>query len=147
MYSYLSRVATLTSNADESIGRWGLTVLRVGIGAVFLTHGAQKLFQVGFGGVAALFESLHIPLPLLSAVAVTLVEFFGGIALVLGLFTRLAAALIAFDMLIAVFVVFIEPSFFRKSGIELPITLLAASIALVMSGPGAAALKVYIRNR
>jgi putative oxidoreductase len=119
---------------------WGLTVLRLVVGSVFLVHGAQKLFQVGLARLAGIFGSLHIPLPLVSAVFATLVEFVGGIALLLGVFTRWAAALIASDMLVAVLVTYLEPGFFKKAGIELPITPLAAGIALALSGPGAASL-------
>jgi putative oxidoreductase len=123
---------------------WGSTALRVAAGYVFLVHGAQDLFQFGFSGVAGTFESLNIPVPFVSAVIVTLVEFFGGIALVLGVFTRWAAALLAIDMLVAVMVVLFEPSRFQKGGVELPLMMLGASIALALSGPGALALPVRI---
>src|SRR4051812_28096178 len=110
-------------NAGVINSSWGLTVLRVVVGSIFLRHGAQKLFEIGIGGVAELFGSMHIPLPLVSAVGVTLVEFLGGIALLVGLFTRWAAALLAIDMLVGVVLVYLEPGFFKKGGIELPITL------------------------
>ena len=119
---------------------WGPTALRLTAGYVFLVHGAQDLFQLGFSGVAGTFGSLHIPLPFASAVVVTLLEFFGGIALWLGVFTRWAAALLAIDMLVAVAVVLLEPSSFQKGGVELPLMMLGASIALALSGPGALAL-------
>jgi uncharacterized membrane protein YphA (DoxX/SURF4 family) len=83
---------------------WGLTVLRLVVGSVFVVHGAQKLFQVGLAGLAGISGSLHIPLPLVSAVFATLVEFVVGIALLLGVFTRWAAALIASELLVAVLV-------------------------------------------
>ena len=118
---------------------WGLVVLRLVVGAVFIDSGSRKLFQVGVVGVASLFASMHLPLPLVSAVLVTFLEVLGGIALVLGLFTRWTAALLAVDMLVAVLVVYFEPSFF-KAGVELPLTLLAGSVALALSGPGAVSL-------
>ena len=122
---------------------WGLAVLRLVVGGVFLASGAQKLFQVGHVGVAAMFGSMHIPAPLVSAVVVTLIEFLGGIALLLGVFTRWAAALLAMDMLVAVLVVYFEPAFF-KGGIEFPLTLLAASITLALSGSGSASLGSFM---
>jgi putative oxidoreductase len=133
-------------NAGATGSSWGLAILRVVVGGVILMHGAQKLFHVGFSGVAGSFESLHIPAPFLSAVVVTVVEFLGGIALLLGIFTRWAAALIAIDMLVAVVVVYLEPGSF-KSGIEVPLILLAASLALALSGPGAVSLDDTIRKR
>jgi putative oxidoreductase len=117
----------------------GLTVLRVIAGGVFIVSGEQKLFQVGIDGVAHLFGSLQLPLPFMSALGVTLVELFGGAALVLGLFTRWAAALLAMDMLVAVLVVYFEPAFF-KTGIQFPLTLLAVCITFVLSGPGTLSL-------
>ena len=60
---------------------WGVTVLRVVSGLIFLAHGAQKLFGVGLGGVAGMMESFGIPAPALAAVALTLVELVGSVAL------------------------------------------------------------------
>src|SRR5206468_224053 len=88
--------------ANGSNQQWGLTVLRVIVGIVFLVHGAQKLFVFGFHGVAGMLGGMGIPVPAVSAVILTLVEFLGGIALILGVVTRWAAALIAIDMMVAV---------------------------------------------
>ena len=79
---------------------WGLTILRVVVGLVFFVHGFQKLFLMGFGGVAGMMEGLGVPAPGLFAVILTLVELLGGLALILGLFTRLAAIPLAVDMLV-----------------------------------------------
>lgn len=126
-------------NAVAARPSWGLVVLRLVAGGVFIDSGSRKLFQVGIGGVASLFGAMHLPFPLASAVLVTLLELLGGIALLPGLFTRWTAALLAIDMLVAVLVVYFEPTFF-KAGIELPMTLLAVCIALALSGPGAVSL-------
>jgi uncharacterized membrane protein YhdT len=64
--------------AAGSTQAWGLTILRVVVGIVFLVHGYQKLFHMGFHGVAGFFGHLGIPLPMVFAVIVTLVEFVGG---------------------------------------------------------------------
>jgi putative oxidoreductase len=125
---------------------WGLAVLRLVAGAVFVASGSQKLFHLGFAGVAAMFASMQIPVPFVSAVVVTLLEFLGGIALVLGVFTRSVAALLAMDMLVAVLTVYFEPAFF-KGGIQFPLTLMAAGITLALSGPGALSLGSVISNR
>jgi putative oxidoreductase len=127
---------------------WAITILRIVIGAVFLAHGAQKLFQLGFHGVAGFFGAAGIPLPFVSAVIVTLVEFLGGIALILGLLTRWAAALNAFDMVVAILVVHLKNGFFdQQHGVEYPLTLLAACIALAVVGPGAASVDGALAKR
>ena len=64
-------------NSSATNPSWGLTVLGLVVGSVFVVHGAQKLFQISLAGVAGLFKSLHIPLPLAPAVVVTLVELVG----------------------------------------------------------------------
>jgi putative oxidoreductase len=126
---------------------WGITVLRVVVGIVFLAHGWQKLFQLGFHGVAGFFGGAGIPLPFVSAVIVTLVEFAGGIALILGFLTRFAAALNGFDMIVAILVVHLKNGFMKPGGFEHPLTLLAACVALVMVGPGAVSVDGALAKR
>jgi putative oxidoreductase len=126
---------------------WGLTVLRVVVGIVFLMHGGQKLFQLGLHGVAGFFQMVHIPVPSVSAAVVTFVEFLGGAALVLGLATRWAALLLAIDMAGAIYFVHASKGFFMQAGgFEYALTLLAANLALALSGPGAAAVDNLIRK-
>lgn len=132
-------LARRIKNALAARPSWGLAVLRLVVGTVFLESGSRKLFQIGVGALAASFASMHLPLPLVSALIVTLLEVLGGIFLLLGLFTRLAAALLAIDMLVAVLVVYFEPAFF-KGGTEFPLTLFATCIALALSGASAASL-------
>lgn len=118
----------------------GLTVLRIVVGIVFVAHGYQKL-HMGFHAVAGFFGHADIPLPLVSAVIVTLVEFVGGILILTGLATRIGAALNAIDMLVAVFAVHWRHGFFAPMGVEFPLTLLAATICLVLAGGGCFSLK------
>ena len=82
-----------------------LVLLRVVLGVVFIAHGAQKAFQFGIAGTVASFAEMGVVLPTMTAPVVTFIEFFGGIALVLGLFTRVAAWGIAVVMLGAILVV------------------------------------------
>lgn len=120
---------------------WGITLLRVVVGLAFFMHGQQKLFQMGVGNVAGFFGSLGIPAPDLAAWIVSLVETFGGLALILGLGVRVVGVLLAADMLVAM-LVFHRPNgfFISDGGIELVLVLGGAALALAMTGPGALAL-------
>lgn len=126
---------------SSSLQSCGLTVLRITVGAVFLAHGYQKLFKFGFHGVAGMFGHMGIPVPAIAAVVVTLVEFVGGILLITGLATRVSAALLAFEMLVAILIVHLKHGFFNPMGVEFPLTLLAATICLTLAGGGALSMK------
>lgn len=115
---------------------WGLTLLRLVVGVIFLMHGGQK-FSMGFQNVAGFLGSLGIPMPTIAAIVLTVVEFIGGIALILGLFTRYAAALLCVDMLVALITYHAKNGFFVPKGVEFPLLLLVANINLVLAGVGA----------
>jgi putative oxidoreductase len=120
---------------------WGLTVLRVVVGIVFAMHGGQKLFVFKIPGVTHMMISMGIPMPGLFAVVVSLVEFLGGIALILGIATRVAAVLLAIDMTVAILKVHLPHGFFAQGGgYEFPLSLLAANICLALMGAGAASV-------
>ena len=126
---------------------WGITALRVVVGIVFLVHGGQKLFVFGFGGVANFMGQVGIPAPMLAAVVPTAVELLGGVALVLGLFTRWAAIPLAFSMLVAIVAVHLRAGFFLHDGYEFALTLLAANVALALLGSGEASLGRLLERR
>jgi putative oxidoreductase len=111
----------------------GLAVLRVAVAAVFINHGRQKLFVYGFAGVTGAFTQMGVPLPGITGPFIGLLEFFGGIALALGILTRLFALGFAFEMLVAILLVQLKRGF---SGYELEFLLLASSLALFLAGPG-----------
>jgi putative oxidoreductase len=130
----------MKSDAWGNIQEWGITILRVAVGGVFLPHGYQKLFVWKVAGVSVFLAKLGIPAPMPAAVVLTLVEFGGGLALLLGLYTRWAAGLLAIDMLVAILTVHLRNGFFAPEGIEYPLTLLTASMALVLLGSGQASV-------
>ncbi len=124
----------------------GLLVLRLTAGVIFALHGGQKLFTGGLPRFAELLTRLHVPAPPMAAVLVALVEFAGGVLLVTGLFVRPAAALIAADMAVAMLGVHLPRGFFNPGGIEFPLILFAANVALVGLGAGAWSLDGWLHS-
>ena len=91
--------------------------------------------------MAGFFGQLGIPAPMMAATLVSLLEFAGGAALLVGLFTRWLAIPLALDALTAKLLVHLPNGFFvSDNGVELVLLLLAGSIALALAGPGALAL-------
>jgi putative oxidoreductase len=125
----------------------GIALLRIVVGGVFVAHGAQKLFVFGIPGLAGFLGQIGVPLPLLSAVAVTAAEFLGGLALLAGLFTRWAALPIAFSMLVAAVTVHLKAGFFLPQGVEYVLTMFAATVGLSLTGSGAFSIDRLIARR
>ena len=117
-----------------------LLLIRGMLGVVFIYHGSQKLFGWfgggGFSGTAAFMESLGIPLPVLSALLAGSAEFFGGIVLIVGTGTRLAAIPMAFTMLVGIVTVHHSAFGLQHNGMEYTLTLGVVLVALALLGPG-----------
>ena len=124
----------MPTRTDSSRIDLALTVLRVVVGGIFLAHGAQKLFVFGFGGVTGAFGGMHVPAAGLTGPLTALVEFFGGLALVAGLLTRLAGFGLAVVMLGAILFVHLAAGFFAPHGVEYPLALLGALATLAIAG-------------
>jgi putative oxidoreductase len=135
---------------NPQLPAWGITVLRVVVGAVFLVHGLQKVFVMGIADLGGMFGGMGLPLPMVAAIIVTAVEALGGLALILGLYTRWAAIPLAIVMLVALFMVHLPNGFFVTgggNGYEFVLTLAAANVALFLTGSGAFALDDVIGNQ
>lgn len=124
------------NHTGARFAKYGMLPLRIVVGLVFLMHGAQKLFVFGLGGTADIMGKLGLPLPVLCAIIVIAVELLGGLAIVLGVFTRVAGALLAFEMLIAILVARLSGGFFAPYGYEFELTLLGASLTFALHGAG-----------
>jgi putative oxidoreductase len=115
---------------------WGVLPLRLVVGLVFAAHGAQKLFSFGLAGTAGFLGSLGVPLPTVAAAGLIAVELLGGVALLIGAWTRAVAALLAADMLVAILTVHLRGGFFVPDGVEFVLTLLGGCLALAGLGAG-----------
>ena len=124
-----------------------LTVLRVVLGVTFIMHGGQKLFVYGLDGVAGSFGQMGIPAAGFFGPLVAFLEFFGGIAIVLGLLTRLAALGVGATMAVAILAVHLPQGFFNPGGVEFPLALLASAAVLVLTGAGAYSVDAAIAKR
>jgi putative oxidoreductase len=122
----------------------GLVLLRIGVGIIFALHGQQKLFGMGFSGVSDAFSHMGVPMPGIMGPFVALLEFFGGIALILGLLTRLVSLGFAIDMLVAILLVKLKSGF---SHYELEFLLCMSSAALLFMGGGEFAIDALLSRR
>ncbi len=122
----------------------GLAALRLAVAAVFINHGRQKLFVYGFAGVTGAFTQMGVPVPGLMGPFIGVLEFFGGIALAIGLLTRLFALGFVFDMLGAILLVQLKRGF---GGFELEFLLLGSSLALVLAGAGEFSVDALLGRR
>jgi putative oxidoreductase len=126
-----------------------LTTLRVVLGVVFFAHGAQKMLGwfggYGFHGTMGFFTHMGMPAPV--ALLIICTEFFGGLGLLLGLLTRIAAIGVFGLMVGAIFMVHLQNGFFmnwmgtqKGEGFEYHLLVLAIAAALLLRGAGAFSL-------
>jgi putative oxidoreductase len=123
-------------------GSWVPVPLRLAMAAVFIAHGSQKVLGSWGGPGFKTFTSGETPFPFMRPAwlwlsAAALSELVGGVLLLLGLLTRVAAFLIACTMLTAIIGVHWGKFFSNTGGYEYALTLFAISLALMISGGGA----------
>jgi putative oxidoreductase len=131
---------------------WAALALRVPVGIIFVAHGAQKLFGwfggYGLDGTGQWMASIGLNPGYLMALLAGGAEFFGGLALILGVLVRPAAAVLAFTMVVAIFAVHFEHGLFlSNNGYEFGLALLAASVALALGGAGRASFDQVFARR
>lgn len=136
----------------SSTGGYAALVLRVPVGLILAAHGAQKLFGwfggYGLEGTGQWLASIGLAPGYLMALLAGSAEFFGGLALVLGLLTRPAALVSAFTMLVAIFAVHIDNGLFMSNnGYEYALTLFAATLVLAIQGAGRLAVDRVLLKR
>lgn len=124
-----------------------LALVRIITGIVFAAHGYQKLFVMGLSGITQGFAKMGAPMPTITAPLVSLLEFFGGLGLIIGFLTRLIGLGLAIDMLGAIMLVHLANGFFLPSGYEFVLLLMVASLALFIGGPGRLSVDAMIANR
>lgn len=141
------------TKTEYRLNAWGPLPIRIAIGVVFIAHGGQKLFGLWGGrGLAATVQGFtqSLGVPAWLAFLVPFVEFFGGIALIIGVLTRLAAIGLTVNMVVAALLVHLPNGFFLASpsgpGIEFTVTILGGTIALIILGGGKLSLDWLFRR-
>ena len=130
---------------------WSTLALRIPAGVIFMAHGAQKLFAwfggYGLEGTGQWMASIGLAPGYLMALIAGSAEFFGGLLILLGLFTRPTGFILAVTMLVAIITVHIKHGLFMtNNGYEFGLTLLAMSVALMLQGGGRLSVDNFIAN-
>jgi putative oxidoreductase len=137
----------ITTNAG-----FAALALRIPVAIIFIAHGAQKLFG-WFGGygleaTGQWMTSIGLEPGYQLALLAGGAEFFGGVALFIGLLVRPAALILSITMVVAIFSVHFDNGLFMtNNGYEFALTLLAISISLMFSGAGRLALDNVLNQR
>ena len=145
MESFINKTITTATGLDT-------LPLRIGAGAIFAAHGAQKLFGwfggYGLEGTAAWMTSIGLEPGLLMATLAGSTEFFGGLLLIVGLLTRPVALVLAFTMLVAIITVHLQNGLFMaNNGYEFGLVLLLISVGLVFRGAGSLSADIFLQDQ
>jgi putative oxidoreductase len=115
--------------------------MRLAVGGVFLRHGLMKVHN-GVPALAGFLHGVGVPLASVAAVVVIAVETAGAICVILGIFTRLWAACMAVEMVVAILAVQLP----RGGSFELEALLLAGAVTLVALGDGPLSVAIGLRR-
>ena len=131
----MRRIAVNEVETDNKAAIAALTVLRVALGAILMVHGWHKLNDIP--GTVASFTSLGIPGPEVSVYLAILGEFFGGLGLLLGALTPLAALGPVLTMVGAIYFVHREHGLLSQhGGFEYPLVILLTALYFAAHGAG-----------
>jgi len=120
---------------------FGPLPIRILVGTIFMAHGHPKLIDLA--GTQGFFSQVGLPAEL--AVLIGLLEFIGGLVLILGILTRISSALLIGDMIGAILVVKISKGF--VGGYEFDLLLLAGAASLLITGPGRVSIEWDVIKR
>lgn len=143
-----SAAAPARRTSSRSSTSLGLLIARLAIAVVMIVHGAQKVFTFTLDGTAASFGDMGVHAASVTGPALAIFELVGGVLLLVGVGTRVVAALNAAAMIGALVIVHLAAGFFASDGgYELVLVLAAVSFALVLTGPGAYSVDALIARR
>lgn len=132
-------MSTLALSPLSRFAGYAPLVVRVIVGVIMAAHGLQKLLG-GPGGFGQFLGQLGVPLPGLMAYVVTFVELVGGILLIVGLLSRLAALLLTINLTVAILLVKVNVGLIAPpeagAGAELDLALIAGFITILLMGAG-----------
>jgi putative oxidoreductase len=145
---------------EASSSRWTLLPLRLIVGYGFIAHGAVK-WSRGPDNFGKLLHQIGVPLPTATAWMVTLLEVFGGLAILAGAFVAIASIPLIVSMLVAMFAVQLRYGFssvntigltaagpiFGPPGYEINLLYIAVLLALLLAGPGALSVHGWSAHR
>src|SRR5919202_6521645 len=131
-------MGALSGESVRGAAGYAPLVVRVLVGVVMPAHGWQKL-QGGPANFGQALAGLGVPLPTLMAYVVTFVELVGGILLIVGLLSKLAALLLTIDLVVAILLVKVNIGLLSGSngtGAELELALIGGFLVILLAGPG-----------
>lgn len=145
------KVKIIDANLDR-FKECGILFIRLGLGVVFIAHGAQKLFGLfggnGLAGTIGFMENMGFYPAFFWGTALACAEFFGGLFALLGLFSRWAGLFLAIVMSVAVFTVHLKNGLFLSDrGFEYVGSLLCMAMALLINGGGSLSLDRLLKRK